>query len=496
MKFPFLRGGSVPNDQPAVVDVRQQKTLTRGQLRRRARSTAALLAYHGVCAGSRVGLLAEESCRAVVAAHAVWGLGGVLVPLHRRETNVGLKRRVERLEPVLVLVGSEAQDRVSALDAFTTVGLDEVNGDVPPHERTKDTADDPACGDDRAALILFTSGTSGSPKAVVLSRGNLRSSARGSARRLGHVPTDGWLDPLPFYHMGGLAPVLRTGLSGGTLVLTDPDPDAMAHALSCTRVTGISVVPTLLHDTLRETTALEHPRLRFVLAGGAAMSEPLIDACQRRRIPLYPTYGMTETSSQVATAFPWEVFRDPTTVGRPLPGTTVTILDEDGEPLPPGETGEITVSGPTVMVGYQTENGRDASSVGPHGFHTGDRGYRDASGRLHVRGRITDRIVSGGENIDPEEVQSVLRDLPTVRDAAVVGIDHPRWGQQVAALLEPEASHTEDARTVQKECRKKLASYKCPRRIRWIDRLPRTASGTVNREAVRRLLTTQEDQPP
>lgn len=487
MSIPFLAAPLNPPRGPAVVDPGRNVHLTYPELRRAVRREAGRLAELGVVPGSTVALLMDDGPRTVVIAHATWFLGAALAPLHRREPDETLARRVEELDPVVLIVDEAGTRRAEGWSGVRTVGAGDSVGPRPRLEEVP-REDVPAAESnlERPALILYTSGTTGTPRGVVLSAGNLRAGVRASDRRLGHTPSDRWLNPLPFYHMGGLAPIVRCGLNGSTVVISPPDVDAVGRILREQRITGVSLVPTQLHDALEEGMGLNRPGLRFLLVGGAATPPALLRRCRRNDVPVRPTYGATETTSQVATAAPWEVGRDPTTVGRPLPGVTVRILDDDGEVRAAGQPGEITVRGPTVMLGYHRADGSiDRDRLGPQGFRTGDHGYLDDEGRLHVLGRASDRIVTGGETVDPREVRDVLREHPSVRDAAVVGLDHARWGERVAALLEPEKPSGGETEEILRHCEQHLADFKRPGVLAWTSELPRTGSGTVDRGAVR-----------
>nr|WP_276250726.1 AMP-binding protein [Halomicroarcula sp. SHR3] len=215
---------------------------------------------------------------------------------------------------------------------------------------------------------------------------------------------------------------------------------------------------------------------------GARLTPSSSERCLARDIPVCPTYGMTEAASQIATALPATAGQSRDTVGQSLVNTTVTVL-VDGEPADPGDRGELVVSGPTVTPGYLDDRATD-DAFGEFGFHTGDRGYRDEDGRLWVVGRVDDRIVTGGENVDAAAVASTIRDCPGVEDAAVVGQPDEEWGQRVAALVVGDVG--DDA--VLAHCRSDLATYEVPKTVRVVDSLPRTPSGTVDRDAVQRLL--------
>ncbi|MCL7418487.1 MAG: AMP-binding protein, partial [Halalkalicoccus sp.] len=295
-------------------------------------------------------------------------------------------------------------------------------------------------------------------------------------------------DPLTGYHMGGLAPIVRAALYGICLVLPGEfDADRAIEGLHEYDITGTSLVPTMLDRML---DAGEFPEsLRFVLTGGAPTRPELIARCERRGVPIHPTYGMTETASQVATARPQEAFANPERAGRPLACIRVRAVDGN-EPRPAGEPGELVVSGPTVMEGYHDDPETNERVFGPHGFHTGDLGVVEPDGSVRVLGRIDDAIITGGENVHPAEVARVLRSHPRVEDCAVVGLPDPEWGERVCALVVGEASAAE----IREFCEERLAGYKRPKTVAVSDGLPRTASGTVDRGAVRELLAERSER--
>jgi O-succinylbenzoic acid--CoA ligase len=312
-------------------------------------------------------------------------------------------------------------------------------------------------------------------------------SATASAFRLGVTRSDRWLCCLPTYHMGGLAPVVRSALYGAAVVIQrEFDAAETARILDESGITGVSLVPTMLARLLGVGWEPSE-QLRFVLLGGAPASDDLLARARERDVPACPTYGMTETASQIATATPEQAAGHEGTVGQPLVNTTVTVVDEDGDPVGTGETGEIVVSGPTVTPGY-LDPAVTEDAFGPEGLHTGDIGSRDEDGRLWVHNRVDDRIVTGGENVDPGEVVAVLREHPAVHEAAVVGLDDPEWGERVAALVVPADGGDPTAEEIEGHCRERLAGFKLPRTVAFADELPRTASGTVDRGAVRKRL--------
>ncbi|PSQ11916.1 2-succinylbenzoate-CoA ligase, partial [Halobacteriales archaeon QS_7_69_60] len=260
------------------------------------------------------------------------------------------------------------------------------------------------------------------------------------------------------------------------------DPGETLSALRAADATCLSVVPTMLERLL---AAGRMPDLRFVLVGGAPCPPDLLERAHERGVPVAPTYGMTETASQIATARPESAAAHPESVGTPLVFAELSVVDEGGVPCDPGETGELLVDGAMVSPGY-LDDAATAEAFSNGGLRTGDRGYCDEAGRLYVEGRIDDTIVTGGENVDPTEVADALRRHAAVADCAVVGLPDEEWGRRVAALAVLDGETT--AADLRAHCRGRLADYKRPRTVGFAAELPRTASGTVDREAVRRRL--------
>ncbi|GAB7017560.1 class I adenylate-forming enzyme family protein [Halostagnicola bangensis] len=446
----------------------------------------------------RVGVLMETRPAFASLVFAAMRTRCVLVPLNVRETATEIESKIERtdLEAVIcereteLLAVSSTARPVFSVDEPTDSGSKSVRvRPLPADSGEATTAPEPTVLDrDDPFLILFTSGTSGEPKGVRLTVGNLVSSATASAFRLGVLPTDRWLCCLPMYHMGGLAPAVRSVLYGTSLVIQrEFEPEATARAVDEYDISGVSLVPTMFKRLL-EAGWSEPDSLRFVLLGGAPASSELLERAREADVPAFPTYGMTETASQISTATPEQSRAHDGTVGQPLAVTDVTIADEDGEPVSRGETGEIVVSGPTVTPGY-LEDEHTAKAFDEHGLHTGDIGYRDRDGRLWVLNRRSDRIVTGGENVDPGEVADVIRAYSAVEETAVVGLSDPEWGERVGALVVPSGfAENVSAGDLLGFCDGRLARFKQPKTIGFTDSLPRTSSGTVDRDAVRDLL--------
>ena len=292
------------------------------------------------------------------------------------------------------------------------------------------------------ALIVHTSGTTGAPRPVELTRENILAGALGTAVALGLDPDERWLCPLPLGHVGGLMVLLRSAISATTAVI------GRVGGIFTPGVTLASMVPTQLARVLDRPP---DPRLRAVLLGGAPAGRGLLARARDAGWPVAPTYGLTEACSAVTIG---EV-GDVETAGRALPGVTVTLAPD----------GEILVGGPTVAGGGT--------------LRTGDLGRLDDRGRLIVTGRRADTIVSGGENVAPAEVEAVLREHPAVADAGVFARPHPEWGEAVTARVVLRADATEGE--LRDWAREHLAGFKVPKTIEVADALPRTASGKLVR---------------
>jgi len=469
---------------PAVVDADRDEQWTYARMDERATATARWLCERVTSAG-RVGLLLDAGMAFVDSYFATARWGVPAVPLNVRLDGDALAAQVERADLTAVVAGASTCETARSITPEAVPVLaaeDRPTGPDCGRQREGGSTSEPSVSRQSTAerLVLFTSGTTGRPKGVRLTRENLVASAVGSADRLGVEAGDRWLAPLPPYHMGGLAPLIRSTLHGTTTVLQrEFDPGATAVAVDDRGVTALSLVPTalgrLLDDGWRPPESL-----RFVLLGGGPASRDLVERATARGVPVAPTYGLTETASQVATATPAEARDHPESVGRPLRTVEAAVVD-DGI-CDPGETGEVVVDGPTVTPGY-LDPGLTAGAFDDRGLRTGDLASRDDDGRLRIAGRVDDRIVTGGENVDPGRVAEALCALESVEDAAVVGLPDDEWGERVAALVVGPPSLT--AAAVRDGVRESLADFEVPKTVVVVDALPRTPSGTVDRGAVR-----------
>ncbi len=485
-----------------------------GELATAVAHLAAHFYQQGVRPGDRVAALLPNSFEYVCLIHALPRLGAVLAPLNTRLTAAELQWQIDHVGAKWLVTDAEKWEFVNC--ELLNVNCELLNSTSPF------TIHHSPFTIDNLQAVVFTSGTSGRPKGAMLTYANHYHSAMASAQRLGVQEDDLWLSVLPLYHVGGLAVIFRSCLVG-TAVSLHPrfDLNAINADLDSNPITLISLVPTMLRRLLASRTHWP-ATLRLILLGGAAAPAELIAQANAlpRKLPIAnspwsianekeltidhspplvaTTYGLTEAASQVATALPAQAARKPTSVGKPLPGTTVKIVDQQGNELPPHEIGEIVVSGPTVMAGYWSAECR-VRSAGQNiqnpksiiqNLPTGDMGYLDAEGDLFVLQRRSDLIVTGGENVYPAEVEAALRQHPAVAEACVVGVPDAEWGQRVAAMVVAQGEVT--AVDLLTFLRQQLAGYKIPRQIEFVAELPLTVSGKIARQQVQQLLQPTE----
>lgn len=328
----------------------------------------------------------------------------------------------------------------------------------------------------RFFALVFTSGSGGAPKGAVLPHQALAAAAAASAEHLGWRDDDRWLLSLPVAHVGGLSIVTRCLAARKTVVLASSprfDPQAFDAEIRRHRVTLVSLVPTMLRRLLDWSPSWQPPAsLRAILLGGAPAAPDLLAEAADRGLPLLSTYGLTEASSQVATQAPGSHQRGELGVGKPLPGIQVRI-----------RKGEIQVAGPQLMAGYWPL-GEASQPFTEDGFlPTGDLGRLDEEGNLHVLGRRSQLIISGGENVHPAEVEAVLCGHPSIAAAIVFGIEDREWGQQVAAALVATGKELLDVKGLRAYLETRLAPFKHPRQIAYLEALPLLANGKVDRKA-------------
>ncbi|WP_454197091.1 class I adenylate-forming enzyme family protein [Nocardia sp. Marseille-Q1738] len=484
--------------------VAEERRISFAEHAARAGALAAALAHrHGVGKGDRIGIFAANTPEWVIAFWAAQCLGAIPVGYNAwwapREISYGLGHTAPTVviadaKRAALLADSGVDVPVLTMEEDLPALIAEHTGEIP---RTSVAEDDPA-------VILYTSGTSGRPKGVVHSHRNLvaisdyhRFSDAILAAFTGRPPSSGpsdrrYLITLPLFHIASLHNLVVPRLATGAAVVFPHggfDVDRVLRLVERERVTNWAAVPTMA------SRLLEHDLSRYDLTSltafslNAAPSSPALHQRLRERLPvaqfaLTTSYGLTESGTAATVATPLELAADPESVGRPILGVAIEIRDSDGVVLPDGEEGEICVRSPYVMLGYWNDDAATAAAIDAQRWlRTGDFGVL-TDGRLRLSGRRTDLILRGGENVYPTEIENALDEHPAVWESAVLGVDHPDLGQEVAAVVvaDPDAVTAEELRAFVAE---RLAYFKVPARWRiTAEPLPRNATGKVVRREI------------
>ena len=424
----------------------------------RVRTALAMLRAMGVERGNRVALTPNVDVDSIVWLYALFELGCPAVLLHPRLTDRERAIVLGEALPAYVITerspGEASADEVSIPDSVSA---------------------------DQGLAVVYTSGSSGKPRGARLSRRAFIASEAAHAVNLGWLPEDRWLLCMPPAHVGGLSIVTRSLIARRCVVVSPGafDPRAVTRIMAEHRVTLCSVVPTMLRRllTFDSSTWTPSPDLRAVLVGGAPFPDTLRELAVKRKVPTLATYGCTEACSQVTTQRTEQSGLAGS--GAPLQGVDVRI---DGD--------EIQLRGNVLMDGYLGEDRGRAPWTADGWFRTGDFGSFSPDGQLLVRGRVDDLIVTGGENVAPQEVEAWLETVPGIASACVFSLSHDEWGEEVVAAVVVDSSGY-SAATLRSRLAKELAPHKHPKRICVLDAMPLNGSGKVDRAAVEALCSGQ-----
>lgn len=470
----FMKRAHLTPDRPQIIT--GDRTWTFREMEQKTAATARRLAAFGVRRGDVVALLCQNSVAFIQMIFALPYVGAKAVLLNTRLSVAELRFQVKDAGVSYLFydtVNEEKGEQLSSMTrALSLTDLEKVKEADVYLKKTFSL--------NEVQTILYTSGTTGQPKGVMLTYGNHWWSAQASALNLGIHANDRWLCMLPFFHVSGLSILLRGVFYGTSVVLLDRfDPQAANEAIQRNGVTIASVVSNMLQRMTEQMTAPYPATFRCMLLGGGPCPRPLLLSCQEKNVPVYQTYGMTETASQMATLAPEFSLNKIGSAGKSLFPCELAI-EKDGRRLGPGEVGEIIVRGPNVTPGYYRREEETKKAITADGWlKTGDLGELDEEGFLYVRDRRSDLIISGGENVYPAEIEAVLLSHPAVRDAGVAGVDDEKWGKVPVAYIVARRSVSEEE--ILRFCRKRLASYKIPRKIRFVQSLPRNAANKLVR---------------
>ncbi|HXH11746.1 MAG TPA: long-chain-fatty-acid--CoA ligase, partial [Alphaproteobacteria bacterium] len=507
---------AIAPDQEIVVcgDRRQTYAKTLGRVHRLANALGAL----GVAKGDRVAVLDTNSARYVEAYFATSMLGGVFVPLNYRAKADELEDMVTTAGARLLFVGERYLSLVASLRERLVgvthyVALESSPSGMMPYEELlawgATEAVEAEVDEDDVNVLMYTSGTTGRPKGVMLTYGDFVAYVCGHTELADGTPRGSTLLCVPLYHIAGVTSMMTSLFAGRRLVILPQfDPIAWLDTVQRERITHAFLVPTMLKRVLDQPEFAHYDcsSLEVLAYGAAPMPLPVI----RRAVESFPAtvgfinaFGQTETTATVTMLLPEDhrlegspveverKLRRLSSIGRPLPDVEVKIVDALGAEVPRGEIGEIAVRTPRMMKGYLAEVDATAQTIIAGWLHTRDLGWMDEDGYVYLAGRKDDLIIRGGENISPAEIEAVLQAHPAVEEAAVIGVPDLEWGEQVMAIVVRKPGNTLSAEEVTEWCRQRLASFKKPELVHFVPELPRNPLGKVLRKDLRQQFVKQ-----
>ncbi|MER9235551.1 malonyl-CoA synthase [Mesorhizobium sp. M0622] len=483
----------MPAPERLFMETEDGRSVSYGDVLARSAQLAHALSQLGVEAGDRVAVQVEKSPEAIFLYLACLRAGAIFLPLNTAYTLTELDYFFRDAEPRLVVCDPARAAEIGALAqasgaAVATLGS---KGEGSLTDRASEEAvdfHDAARGPDDLAAILYTSGTTGRSKGAMLSHENLASNARVLVDHWRFTPEDVLIHALPIFHTHGLFVAINVVLMAGASMLFETRFDPARIVSLLPRATALMGVPTfyvrlLQQDGLNRQAA---KNIRLFVSGSAPLLAETHKAWRERTgHAILERYGMTETNMN--TSNPYEGERRAGTVGFPLPGVCLRITDPDGgETLAQGEIGMIEVKGPNVFSGYWCMPEKTRAEFRDDGFFiTGDLGLIDADGYVHIVGRGKDLIISGGYNIYPKEVESEIDALAGVAESAVIGVAHPDFGEGVTAVVVRTPGSTISAAEIVEAIAGRLAKYKHPKRVIFVDELPRNTMGKVQKNLLR-----------
>lgn len=469
-----VQAEKIPGDIALLFKYRK---LTFHQLYNEARRLASFLNTRGISAGSHVSVISKNPELYVLLLHALLLLRAVIVPLNTRLTAKEIAKQIEFTDCGFVIVDDDAPS-LTFTDDISLIGISEIF----QHQNDVLYRPDDILLDE-SFLFMFTSGTSDTPKCAELTYQNVFYNALASKLRLRITENDSWLLSLPLYHIGGFSIIVRSVICGIPVIIpASLRSEDIMRAINDQDPSIMSFVPTMM-QRLIEKGAVPNPSHKTVLLGGGPIPDKLLERCSKAGWNISPTYGATETGSQIATLYS-DKPNNKNSAGQAVPFTKVQIVGQNGKESGPSQEGEIAVKSVSLMKGYYKQKEITGQVIRNGWFFTGDYGYLDVNGNLFVKSRRSDLIVSGGENINPLEVEEVLRKHPAIRDVCVFPFTDNEWGEIVAAavVIQFDAITSQE---VEQFLSGKLASYKLPKKIFFTENLPYSEHGKLKRRKIR-----------
>jgi long-chain acyl-CoA synthetase len=479
--LPDLRAAENPSG-PAVAD--DDTDLDNGQFLAAVQRSAASLRRHGVTEGDVVAIMLPNTAGFVVSLFAAWRIGAAVTPINPSLTAAEVSYQVSDAA-AKVLIADTAPKFDAGAPVVTTRELD-------LGEPTPGLLHAPQYPDNGLALLIYTSGTTGRPKGVMLDHANLNAMCAAVIDGFEMTKDDHSLLILPLFHVNGIVVgTLSPLLAGGRSTIAGRfKADTFFDRIEQSRATYFSAVPTIytMLCGLPADTKPDTSSVRFAVCGAAPASVELLEGFESRYgIPIIEGYGLSEGSC-ASTVNPLSGKRKAGTVGLPLPGQTIRLVDASGNPVSDGEAGEVVIKGANIMRGYLNRPEETAKTVVDGWLHTGDVGRFDEDGYLVLVDRAKDMIIRGGENIYPREIEAVVHGLPQIAEAAVVGRAHPVYGEEPVLFVSLHPRQTLDTDEIRAHLSESLSKYKLPVEITIMDDLPKNAVGKIAKPELRKRL--------
>jgi len=414
---------------------------------------------------------------------SLWRINAIPVPLNYHLLKNELREQINYLNAENVFCETKLADAVPSLKRFSSSSTYFKNEALPTGFNLLNIA-----------VLMFTSGTSGKPKAVSLSYHNLFAAYKSGNSIFNYTKNDSWYLNLPLYHIGGFSILVRAILSGSSLIIPESnDCDSLKNNLNITKPTFVSLVPTQL-KRICENEIIPNNELRAALIGGGFSDITLISNAVNLGWKIYKVYGSTETSAFITVLTPDDLALKPKSVGKPLSRVEINIFDEKRNILPVNAVGEIGIKAPSISNGYLNKD-NDSNSKFSNGFFlTGDFGSFDADGYLYLENRRTDLIVSGGENISPIEIENAISQFPGIDEVCVFGLLDKEWGEIVTAGITTIDKREINFSELQIFLKDKLPSFKRPKKYFQLKEFPKSAIGKIKRSEVKRLFNRSSSQ--
>ncbi|GAA1074616.1 class I adenylate-forming enzyme family protein [Tsukamurella spumae] len=476
--LPEIRASRAPSD-PALADDRLE--LSNSEFAAAVRTAAARLRDSGVAAGDVVGLLLPNRVELVVAVFAAWRLGAAVTPINPAlaPPEIAYQAADAGARVLVTEAGATTPDGIAALSCEELLAGAEGEGAPPVAVRPTDLA-----------LLIYTAGTTGKPKGVMITHGNIAAMTASFIEHFSFTEHDHSLLVLPLFHANGVVLGTLTPLRAGgrTTIVGRFRPDEFFPAVERHRPTYFSAVPAIyaMLTALPEEVEPDTSSLRFGICGAAPMPVDLIERFESRfGVPIVEGYGLSETTTASAIN-PLDGPRKPGTVGPALPGQRIRIVDGALRDVPPGETGEVLIAGDVVMAGYLNRPDATAETIVDGWLRTGDVGLLDEDGYLRLVDRVKDMVIRGGENIYPKEIEAQLYHDPRVFEAAVIGRPHDVLGEVPVAYVSLREGATVTSEELLDGLRGELAKVKVPVDLILLDDIPKNPVGKIDKPTLRR----------